>query len=744
MGKTWLVKHLLGEARKRHDALDLALEFDVASRPSTTSQAYDSFVDVVISLGARLKERGDRESRLFVEFENEIDAAENARANLSLDVDIFADDATIEDSEVGVFDIDFGEGEGRVARRVALAFLKKFRLLAKRRCAVVTVDGFDAIAGTDLARWLLSLLVKLPNTLVVLTRSPGAAAPGLPGAPPDRRELEPFSRDDIEGLLAAYLGVPSVDGRLVDVVHEWSQGHPFTAGLAAKYMRDVRETDVDVFAARLAELPDDLTEQRIDLALQIVRAPGAGDLEDAARACAVARRFDAELLRALVEPEALPVSAEEAIERLLQAGLVESAGRRQYRVHAFIREPLEDGLDVARRRRLHRRAASYYYQLLCAEEPELGEGARAYDDWYRYEKPEWQAQLRDWLHHLRESAQTENERRRARLQFLRVFLDAFWWWGCYLDFPFCGDLIADWRSARGDDAEWVEDLQLFLDSYPTGYQKQDAAGWPDARAALIAVRDACGLDSDADDLKGPDARHTRGLVDNFLADSSHFRACATDADREKAYSQALVYHEEAARLFERNDETWELAWTLFEAAELHFDFGAPEEARATWRGAVALALDEDDWELNANLHRLRADLRWREGARADAFDAHGRAVLHAYLFQCKTDSRRPDPYTVAFYWEQVERAAKRLREVDGAALADAVARLAAPFGRAPDVDAVRPALAPGEPRRLAGLVLPDAPRSEELLQTRSPFTRAVDALAEDLGEPERDLAGLEP
>ena len=54
--------------------------------------------------------------------------------------------------------------------------------------------------------------------------------------------------------------------------------------------------------------------------------------------------------------------------------------------------------------------------------------------------------LREWLYHLRESAQTEGERRRARLKFVRIFLDAFWWWGCYVDFPFCRDLLADWSD----------------------------------------------------------------------------------------------------------------------------------------------------------------------------------------------------------------------------------------------------------------------------------------------------------
>jgi hypothetical protein len=159
-----------------------------------------------------------------------------------------------------------------------------------------------------------------------------------------------------------------------------------------------------------------------------------------------------------------------------------------------------------------------------------------------------------------------------------------------------------------------------------------------------------------------------------------------------------------------------------------------------------VALGEDDWELKANLHRLVADIRWQEGTAAESFDAHGLAVLHAYLFQCKTASRRPDAYTLTFYREQLERVFERLRTVDGAALEDAVERLARPFGRDPVAAAdVATALTSGEPERLAGLVFPAAPADDELMEVRSDFTRRVHLLAEDLGPgTARDLEHVEP
>jgi tetratricopeptide (TPR) repeat protein len=298
---------------------------------------------------------------------------------------------------------------------------------------------------------------------------------------------------------------------------------------------------------------------------------------------------------------------------------------------------------------------------------------------------------------------------------------------------------------RDDDDAWVHDLQLLLDAYPPGHRKAGAGRWDDVRAALLGIRSSCGLDVDPDELEDFVSRHTRGLLDNFLAHSRRYATPASEAEAARLYERALAYYEEAARLFEQGEETWELAWTLFETAELHADQADLERARTGWRRAVEVAVEEDDWELTANLHRLVADIRWQEGATAGAFDAHGLALLHAYLFQCKTASRRPDAYTVTFYREQLERVFERLRTVDGAALEDAVARLAEPFGGAPVAADVAAALASGEPARLAGLVCPAAPADGELMEVRSDFTRRVHLLAEDLGaDPARDLEQVEP
>jgi tetratricopeptide (TPR) repeat protein len=711
-----------------------------ASAPTTLGQTYNAFVEHVVSLAEELAQASGRE-RTFGDFSTELESIELRGALVDVDQTVNATGATIDESKVGVVDVEVDadalEGVfGPRARAVTSLFVRQFQPALKRSTLVVSLGDYDDVAGSTLVQWLLRLLASLPNTLVLIERSPGATKPPVAA---EESAVPPFTRDEVGDLLRGYLGA-APDDMLVDNVYEWSGGHPATAAIAGRFLRTVDSARADDFVAHLQALPEDLAAERARIALELVSAPGAVDLADVARASAVPRRFDTDLLSALVDGP-LP---DDSLERLCAAGVLEAVGKPDaglYRVQAFLREPLLELLPPKQRKLLHGRAAAHLYELLSGEEPELAADALSYEAWYRYEKPEWQEMLREWLYHQREGARTDGERQRARLKFARIFLDTFWWWGCYADFPFCQDLLADWERARNDDADWVQDLRLLLSAYPTGWRKHGEGNWLDVEAALVGAKESCGIDGDAAKLRGPDARHTRGLVNNFIAHSCRYRTCADDDARGRQYKRAIGYYNESKELFAK--ENWELAWTLFETAELHSDAEQIDAARETWRQAVALALDENDQELNTNLHRLRADIRWQGGSKSDAFDSHGRALLHAYLFQCKTPSHRPDAYTLAFYLEQVERAHERLRTLNEAELADAVARLRAPFMADPaDNEA---ASVPDDYHELAGTILPAAPRPEELLATRSDLTRRIDVLAEELGDAaNRDLEGVEP
>jgi tetratricopeptide (TPR) repeat protein len=734
-GKSWLIGRAKGLWRSRDEAIVFELDLP-GSAPTTPSQAYDAFIECVGLLAAELAQTSGRE-RTLGDFDNELRAI-GLKPLVDIHQTVNAEGAHVaSQAEVGVLDVDVDAdaiqaGYGPKSWAVTSLFVQSFRSTLKRKTLVVSVGEYDAVAGSVLVHWLLRLLASLPNTLVLIERSPGTAK--LPVAA-DEQVVPLFTRDEVGTLLANCLETKP-DPVLVDTVYEWSGGHPATAALAGRFLRTLDSSRAEDFVARLRSLPEDLAAERARIALEL---SGSGE-PPLLRTAAIARRFDEELLAALLDDP----PPDDAIERLRDMQVVEAVGNPDsgtFRVYRYLRDPLLGLLTPRRRKVLHGRAAAYYYDALCREEPELDENALSYEAWYRYEKPEWQETLREWLYHLGEGARTDRERQKARLEFTRIFLDAFWWWGCYVDFPFCHNLLADWERARGDDADWVQDLRLLLDAYPTGWRKAGEGNWLDVEAALVEIKQSCGIAAEAAKLKGSDARHTRGLVDNFVAHSFRYRTYADDAARERQYQRAVGYYDQTAKLFAK--ESWELAWTLFETAELHSDFGQFDAARETWRRAVALALDEDDQELNANLHRLRADIRWQAGAKADAFDSHGRALLHAYLFQCKTPSHRPDAYTLAFYLEHVERVHERLRTLPEAELPDAIARVRSPF--LIDGAAGEAASVPDDHRELAGTILPAGPGPEELNATRSQLTRRIDILAEELGDSVgRDLDGVEP
>ena len=63
--------------------------------------------------------------------------------------------------------------------------------------------------------------------------------------------------------------------------------------------------------------------------------------------------------------------------------------------------------------------------------------------WYRYEYGEWQADVGNWLYYLAASGDTPG----STVAFLRVYFDAWWWWGFFQPFRICEKLTQEWLHA---------------------------------------------------------------------------------------------------------------------------------------------------------------------------------------------------------------------------------------------------------------------------------------------------------
>jgi hypothetical protein len=299
-------------------------------------------------------------------------------------------------------------------------------------------------------------------------------------------------------------------------------------------------------------------------------------------------------------------------------------------------------------------------------------------------------------------------------------------------------LIEDWRATQ-EDRDWTAALETILDAYPGGYEKNNEPPewrsgalprWEAVRAALLAVSEDCGVDGEPKTLDDAEARHLRGLIDNFLAHAARYESA--DA---AAYAAAVKRYDEAVNVFEADKDDWDTAWTRFERGELHLEHKNTEAARADWQRAAELVVELADEELAANLHRLGADAHAAAGDFEPAVAAHGRAILHAYLFQRRPHP--PDEYTLSFYSEQVARALERLVSYaeGGGEVGRAAELMSAAFARSPTRPA--PELAalctakdlPG----LSGALFPDPPQADELNLRNSQFVQRWVLAAAELG-----------
>ena len=208
----------------------------------------------------------------------------------------------------------------------------------------------------------------------------------------------------------------------------------------------------------------------------------SGVLRRAVQAAAVVHTFDTPLLRHLRSSGASGPDDEEdqqdggagkALRALDQYGLAQVAGHptpgepgragigEGYRLPEFIRFAVTNDLiknDDEWWKELHARAASYYRAQLEQNPAEVE--IPDYGQWRRYEKPQWQSDKREWLYH---ASQLEDNRSLTRAHFALVFLEAFYWWGCYHEFAFIWRLIEDWnraaRSSIGNDPDERENDQ---------------------------------------------------------------------------------------------------------------------------------------------------------------------------------------------------------------------------------------------------------------------------------------------
>jgi hypothetical protein len=631
-------------------------------------------------------------------------------------------------------------------------------LLVGSNRVVLLLDNVHLVTDQELGHWLGDLLARLSRTVVVATREPTSS--GILSPEAEHWELGNLTAEEVRTFLTARVARGQVSDVIASKVWQVTGGHPAT--LAILFNLIWRSGGVAVADAQ--KVLEDLHAEQSDMVVRLVERLLAqmGDplLTRAVWAAAIPRSVSPSLLRHLLRDGSLTdeafASVEQAVKRLPfterpwgQDGSV--------RAHPFVRDALLDRMSRVNDEtfhKLHFEAAHYYKDLLLADGG--ADSAVTYGEAYTYEDPLWQSRKREWLYH--SSFARAGDRQRVLLAFARVFLDALWWWGNYVHFDFCDQLVADLgqlvrqhsvspgpgRTASADQVDpgvrgWKEladlhiALRCILQGYPLRSVKPRDAKWDEVRDALLQVQWVCQLQGSSEaDLRGEE-RHVAGLLEVFLAHTWRYQDLNV-RKAERAYRRA-------AELLEADDE-WSVAWVAFERADLLFESGDHDPVRELWDTARTYVQPSDgggsavDDELIANLHRLRGDCAWARGDHLRAAQWYGRAVLHAYLFHFAGEDPRdaaPDLYTLQFYVDIRARALSRLGALWGAGAHDAAVACAAEMARVL-TDAVdeplvvsEPALvellAHGKPLQLALALFPKGPEVTDLEKSDSEFAK---------------------
>lgn len=416
----------------------------------------------------------------------------------------------------------------------------------------------------------------------------------------------------------------------------------------------------------------------------------------------------------------------ETLDALCDAGLIE-ARDEHYTMHRTFAEYLSGKLSSEKRRDLHLRATSFYRQQLNDLEKEYQRRSSSdYGMWYRYENREWGDAKDNWLYHLSRAG----EYQMVMSAFLRAWFDGFWWWGCFLEFHFCDQLLREWeqRETRPESREALRLLTRFKDVYPKETEDRYKGDWPAVETILDELGGLVGL-VDPALPRSEDACHLRGLMKIFLAEARRF------GKRDHAGAECL--YRQALEQFIANGDDWDTAWTYYHLADALVEIGRHDDAVSLCDAGLPLGEREKDPEVQANLSRVRGDIALAGKRYDEAAAALGQAVRHAYRFQ--VEPVNPDPYTICFYAQVAEQVCARViafylrAPLAARALAAALREGWHSYWNQspmPDLDAT---LRSADVRALAAHLFPAALAAEELGERGSAYAEEVKAQIDRLG-----------
>ncbi len=465
-------------------------------------------------------------------------------------------------------------------------------------------------------------------------------------------KLEGLSTNDAITLIQRYF----LDGRdrlgdenLEKVVGEMFLGYPFYVRRLAAWMQDNPTSDIDEYLTSPDQAQKELLEktlERRNLAQKLVlTALSIFERAESKKAIEfLIGEYSAEwakALGALVRDGFLIEGYRSIID---ENGVDEKI--KTFGLHGFDRMYIYQnwmlGEKYPPKEHFHQRAAEYYDEEVSHYKP--GE----YKNWYRLEDQDWQDSFLEWLSQLRLS----NNLPGARLSIATKYFNAFWWWGCYLEFPFCEQIIdfTEKTTGFGDDPV-VNLIKEFHRVCPRerDYKASHTKRWQKVKSLLLKLRQELGCSGDLAELQGDEEDgekklYLRAAIDAYLGDATYY---VDSKDVALSFYESAVI---AAR--DLLEEDWIASYLLCYRADRHIEKGDYEIGKEDIFAAWSLA-EPDDPEIKARFFRLLGDIYWGQKEYEQAWKAYQLMIFYAYQFQ--GEPHIPDPYTVLFYEEMLER-----------------------------------------------------------------------------------------
>jgi tetratricopeptide (TPR) repeat protein len=612
------------------------------------------------------------------------------------------------DDNIEVLDADasaFKRERNQVAQTMAALVKRKI----KRHNLILFIDNFCYILNSEVEEWILSeLLPNLPNTKLVLCRTDYDYLLPVEEQKVTSLSVSNFSVQETADYVRIAFAALREEGKLAAVkdiattIYQQCEGHPL---LTAIYVQLLLEKAKDAGGLTPEEVQELALEPKANERKKIAALiTYFGDqnpsIKSAVEIMCVLRRFNRNLLAFVLEK--FGEEAEIADQVLGQHSGLSIIYRRsinedgiEYRVHDLIAAAQSELISKSNKERIksiHTMAAEYYGEVIAELEEESSLGT--YQRLHFYEQKVWQRLTRRWITHLAHDPNSAP----AALELATRYFDSVFWWGEYLRFPFCEELIDHLQSLEPGQGTFHERVLSAISRFHKNFvpvRERHASEWGwirETKAALLAIVTFLNLGAGEQDRR---RLHLYGVLANYIAETYAVQAVHQDSAGEGASTKRLTeladkYYEEAynaltkaeqiyqrqydevstqdgvnnleyERLMkDRDTESWYRIWTECERARFYGQTGRYEESLA-WAGRAEdhiRQLDPNDSEMLGRLYETRASTYFAMGDLENAMEALACYALHAYGFIADNFTVGGDKFTYEFYREMVETTGK--------------------------------------------------------------------------------------